>query len=123
MKEIRQEYFLKTSPPLLFNRLSSASGLSEWFADNVIVEGKIYTFFWGKIEQRAEILRINQNESIRFRWIENNLTTEFEFSIVLDELTGDLALIVTDNIEEEDEEDAIKLWNSQITRLKQIIGS
>jgi uncharacterized protein YndB with AHSA1/START domain len=123
MKEIQQEYLLKTSPPVLFSRISSASGLAEWFADNVIVEGGIYTFFWGSVEQKAKIVHITHNESIRFRWLDPNLDCEFEFCIMKDELTGDIALIVTDNIDEEDEADAINLWDSQVSKLKQVIGS
>ena len=123
MKEIQQEYFLKTSPPVLFSRISSASGLAEWFADNVIVAGGIYTFFWGAVEQQAEIVRITPNESIRFRWLDPESTGEFEFCIVRDELTGDIALVVTDNIDDGDEVDAKKLWDSQVSKLKQVIGS
>ncbi len=123
MKEIRQEYLLKTTQPLLFNRISSASGLSEWFADNVIIEGKNVVFTWGKTTQKAEILKIIPNESIRFRWLDSGLNTEFEFAINEDELTGDIALIVTDHIEEEEEKDMVSLWNSQISRLKHAIGS
>lgn len=123
MKEIQQEYLLKTSPPVLFSRMSSASGLAEWFADNVTVEGKIFTFFWGDVQQHAEVVRIVQNESIRFRWFDSNDESEFEFRIMKDELTGDIALIITDNIEGEDEEDAKNLWDSQVSKLKQVIGS
>ena len=98
MKEIQQEYLLKTSSPVLFSRLSTASGLAEWFADNVIVEGSIYKFYWGDVAQQAEIVRINPNESIRFRWLDSGVSGEFEFCIVKDDLTGDIALIISDNI-------------------------
>jgi uncharacterized protein YndB with AHSA1/START domain len=123
MKEIRKEYQLKTTPSLLFNRISSASGLSEWFADNVNFEGKLVTFTWGNTVQKAKITSVASNKSICFRWLEPGLVTEFEFTINEDELTGDIALIVTDMVEEDEEEDAINLWDSQISRLKRAIGS
>lgn len=123
MKEIQQEYLLKTSPPVLFSRMNSASGLAEWFADNVTVDGKIYTFFWGEVQQQAEVVRIIQNESIRFRWLDSDDGSEFEFRIMKDELTGDIALIITDTIDGEDEEDSKNLWDSQVLKLKQVIGS
>lgn len=123
MKEIQQEYLLKTSPPVLFSRMNSASGLAEWFADNVTVDGKIYTFFWGEVQQQAEVVRIIQNESIRFRWLDSDDGSEFEFRIMKDELTGDIALIITDTIDSEDEEDSKNLWDSQVLKLKQVIGS
>lgn len=121
MKKIRLEYLLKTTQSLLFSRLSSASGLAEWFADNVIIEGKKITFFWGKTTQQAEILQVINNDSIRFRWLD--IEEEFEFLISQDELTGDVALIVTDSIEEDEEKDSINLWNSQVLKLKHAIGS
>jgi hypothetical protein len=123
MKEIRKEYLLKTTPSLLFNRISSASGLSEWFADNVSFDGKLVTFTWGKVAQKAKITGMVSNKSIRFLWLETNPAAEFEFTINEDELTGDIALIVTDMVEEDEGEDALNLWDSQIARLKRVIGS
>lgn len=123
MKKIQQEYLLKTTLSILFNRLSSASGLSEWFADDVIFEGEKATFFWGGLSQKAEILKITNNVSILFRWFDAGDEAEFGFTINEDELTGELALIITDHIEEGEEKDAIRLWNSQILKLKQSMGS
>ena len=97
MKEIKLEFFLKTSPAVLFSRISTPSGLAEWFADNVKIEGKIFTFFWGTTEQQAEILLMVPNVLINFRWLDMSPDYEFGFNIIQDELTGDVALIVTDN--------------------------
>lgn len=123
MKEIRLEFFLKTSPAVLFSRISTPSGLAEWFADNVKVEGKIFTFIWGDSEQRAEILTMIPNISISFRWLDMQPGYEFEFNIIQDELTGDVALIVTDNIDEDEADDTRNLWCSQVAKLKHMIGS
>jgi hypothetical protein len=46
----------------------------------------------------------------------------FEFRINTDELTGDTALIITDFVDDEDKDSTIELWNSQITKLKHVIG-
>ena len=123
MKEIRLEFFLKTSPSVLFSRISTPSGLAEWFADNVKIEGKIFTFIWGDTEQKAAILSMIPNESISFRWLDNEPVSEFGFNIMQDELTGDVALIVTDNTDDDDVEDAKNLWSSQVSKLKHMIGS
>ena len=123
MKEIRLEFFLNTSPAVLFSRISTPSGLAEWFADNVKVEGKIFTFIWGDTEQQATILTMVPNDSIRFRWMEMENGYEFGFNIMRDELTGDVALVVTDNADDDDVEDARNLWCSQVAKLKQMIGS
>jgi uncharacterized protein YndB with AHSA1/START domain len=123
MQEIRLEFFLKTSPAVLFSRISNPSGLAEWFADNVEINGKVFTFYWGATEQKAEILTMIPNVSISFRWLDMEPGYEFEFQIIQDELTGDVALIVTDNVDEDDIEDTRNLWNSQIAKLKHMIGS
>ena len=123
MKEIRLEFFLKTSPAVLFSRISTPSGLAEWFADNVKVEGNIFTFIWGDTEQRAEIRTMITNESISFRWLDMEPAYEFGFNIIQDELTGDVALIVIDQTDEVDAEDTGNLWCSQVAKLKQMIGS
>ena len=40
----------------------------------------------------------------------------------MDELTGDVALLITDFSEEDEKDDAIDLWDSQISELKHTIG-
>ena len=58
-----------------------------------------------------------------------NMNIDFQKSnglvpaIIQDELTGDVALIVTDNIDDEDAEDTSNLWISQVAKLKHMIGS
>lgn len=123
MKKIELEYQIRSSPSVLFSRLSSASGLAEWFADNVMVEGSKYTFIWGKTNQTAELLSVRPQESVKFKWLENDEPSEFEFSIVMGEIIEDLSLIVVDHVEEEDEPDVIKLWDASINRLRKAIGS
>jgi uncharacterized protein YndB with AHSA1/START domain len=123
MKEIRLEFFLKTSPAVLFSRVSTPSGLAEWFSDNVKVDGKIFTFIWGDSEQQAEVLTMAPNESISFRWLDMEPGSEFVFNIIQDELTGDVALVVIDHANDDDVEDTQNLWTSQVAKLKQMIGS
>jgi len=123
-KKITLEYTLNSSPKVIFPRLSTPGGLSEWFADNVNIAGSSYSFFWENAEQKAEIVQKKENRYIRFRWIDPDETEShwFEFRINTDELTGDTALIVTDFAEDEDRESTIELWNSQIAKLRHVIG-
>ncbi len=116
------EYDLKCSTKVLFARLSTPSGLSEWFADDVNLRGDIYTFIWDDSEEKAALLNVKENKHVRFRWDGEDEETYFEFRIEIHELTGDLALIVTDFAEKDEQESAIELWNSQIDNLKRAIG-
>jgi len=122
MEKIQLEYIFKASPSVLYSRLSNASGLSEWFADNVIMKGKKYIFVWDGAEQEAEIIQQKSNEYVRFQWLEED-EIYFEFRVAKDELTGDVSLTITDFVDKEDKEDAIELWNSQVAELKHTVGS
>ena len=118
------EFPIRSSLRILYNQISTPSGLSEWFADNVNLNGKNYTFFWDGDEQEAELLSKKNNQSIKFRWTDEPKDTFFELKIVIDDITQDISLIVTDFAEdEEDEEEAKLLWNKQIEKLRQSIGS
>ncbi len=119
------EYTINTSPKVLFSRLSSAGGLSEWFADDVRINGKTFTFVWEGAEQDAEMVLKKDHKFTRFHWIDEegeDSKTYFEFRINIDELTGDVALLITDFAEEEDVKDATELWDTQIANLKHILG-
>lgn len=118
------EYTINCSPKVLFTRLSTPEGLSEWFADNVNVEGDIFTFIWDKTESVARLVAIKENRLARFEWlgIDKEESNYFEFRINIQELTGDIALIITDFADEEEKEDSIYLWDSQITDLKRALG-
>ena len=118
------EFPIRSSLRILFNQISTPSGLSEWFADNVNLNGKNYTFFWDGDEQEAELLSKKNNQLIKFRWTDEPKDTFFELKIVIDDITQDISLIITDFAEDEDDEEEAKLlWNKQIEKLRQSIGS
>lgn len=117
------EYNLNCSPKVLFSRLCTPEGLGEWFADQVNVEGDLFTFFWNSSESKARLSAIKENKMVRFDWFpENADSLYFEFRINLEELTNELALIITDFAEAEEKEDSIDLWDSQINDLKRALG-
>jgi hypothetical protein len=118
------EYNLNCSPKVLFSRLSTPEGLGEWFADEVNVDGDIFTFFWNNSESKARLSALKENKMVRFEWIgmENEESNFFEFRINLEELTNELALMITDFAEAEEKEDSIYLWDSQINDLKRALG-
>lgn len=123
LTKIELEFTFSTSPKVLFNRLSTPSGLSEWFADDVNLKDEHYNFVWDGYEQAAEVLSRKDNSHIRFRWVDAvHEDSFFEFRIQKDELTGDLALLITDFTDEGEKDDAIELWNTQIAELKHAIG-
>ena len=75
-KEFVIEYDFQSSPQLLFQYLSSPSGLSEGFSDDVNYRGEKYTFFWGESEEYARVLSKKNNEKHNlntFKSINNSL--------------------------------------------------
>ncbi len=120
--KVQFEFVINCSPRVLYNRLSSASGLAEWFADDVRVRGNRYTFVWEGTEQVAEMSLRKENKLVRFSWIEEE-DTYFEFKITQDELTSDVSLIIVDFAEEDEIVETQDLWNSQILDLKRVLGS
>ncbi len=122
------EFEIKSSPKILYNYLSNASGLEEWFADKVNIREGDFIFTWGDNEQRAKIVSKKDNQMVRFKWLDSSKNTKedetyFQFEIVQDEITSDVALIVTDFSIPEEKEENVLLWNSQIHNLMHHIGS
>jgi hypothetical protein len=119
------EYPVQSSIKILYARLSTLSGLSEWFADDVNVNREgLYTFTWEGSQQNATLVSKKKDSFIRFKWEDSSEEEYFEFFIQIDELTSDVSLIITDFADDEiDKEDAIQLWDVQIDKLKSTIGS
>ncbi len=123
------DYLLKSSVKILFSRLSTPIGLSEWFADDVVLQDDILIFSWNKYSQKARIIGMKDSQYIRFQWIENNSDVEsseseyFEFKIYQDDLTGDVHLTITDHATLDEIDDAKELWDTQINDLKRLLGA
>ena len=120
------EFPINSSPQLLYQYISTPSGLSEWFADNVNSRGEFFTFIWNDSEEVARLSSKKSGEKIKFRWVdENKKDTEyyFEMRIMEDEITKDVSLVVIDFAFADEVDEAQLLWENQISDLKHIIGS
>ena len=117
------EFVIQSSPQLLFQYLATPSGLSEWFADNVNSRGERFTFIWDGAEEVARLMKRKTDEFVRFVWENNEDDSYFEMRIIVDEITKDVSLFITDFAEEDELEEAKMLWSNQVSDLKQIIGS
>lgn len=118
------EYVLHTSAGILYEFLTSPSGLAEWFADDVNIHDGVFTFFWEGSEQKAKLLGFKDDKFVRLQWLDKPEGTYFEFRIERDELTGDISLIITDFADEAADQKTSKLlWDSQINQLLHVIGS
>lgn len=122
--ETELEYVLNCSLKVLLPRLSTAGGLCEWFADDVSNDDDIFTFVWNDWSSKARLVSSKDNKIIRFEW-EGHTAEEphfFEFRILVEEMSGSLALIIIDVAEHDDKEDARNLWDAHVTDLKRALG-
>ena len=125
-KSFTIEYDFHASPQLLFQYLSTPSGLSEWFADNVNSRVELFTFIWDDSEEEALLLQKKNNEKVRFQWVDDENDSDdyfFEFKIMVDEITKDVSLIITDFAEEDELEESKMLWDNLVLDLKQVLGA
>ena len=120
------EFDFHASPQLLYQYLSTPSGLSEWFADNVNSRGEQFTFIWDDGEEYAKLLSKKSNQKVRFQWLTDEPDEDqyyFEFVIQVDDITKDVSLIINDFAEEDEIEESKMFWENSITALKQVLGS
>ena len=118
------EFPIHSSPQLLYQYISTPSGLSEWFADNVNSRGELYTFIWDDSEEVAKLISKKTGERVKFRWEEDEGEPYyFELRIQVDEITKDVSLMVSDFAEEDEIDEGKMLWENQIGSLKQVLGS
>ena len=120
------EFPIHASPQLLFQYISTPSGLSEWFADNVNSRGELFTFIWDGSEESAKLLTKKSGERVKFKWLNGEEDQDqyfFEIRIQVDEITKDVSLMVTDFSEDDEVEEAKMLWENQISDLKHVLGS
>ena len=118
------EFPIQASPQLLYQYISTASGLSEWFADNVNSRGELFTFIWDDSEEQAKLVTKKNGERAKFKWLETEGDSSyFEIRIQVDGITKDVSLMVTDFAEDDEVEETKMLWSNQISDLKQILGS
>ena len=117
------EFEFRSSPKILFNSISDASGLAGWFADEVQTKDDIYTFYWDQGSSQAKMVAMQEPRLIRFQWLEDTDGTYFQFEIKEDDITADVALIITDFAMKGEKDTQIRLWESQIQQLKMFVGS
>ena len=117
------EFVIQSSPQMLYQYLATPSGLSEWFADNVNSRGEKFTFIWDGAEEEAKLLKRKTDEFVRFAWEEADDDSFFEMKIIVDEITKDVSLFITDFAEDDEIDESKMLWTNQVSDLKQGLGS
>ncbi len=131
------DYQINASKKIVFHYISSASGLEEWFADEVkIDEDKNYIFNFDnedhyaklaslRLNSRPTIMRLNHHVKFEFFDPKNPVEADhsfIEFKLEENDLTQTLFLKVIDYSDSYDEDESVSIWEGLIGRLKEIIG-
>jgi uncharacterized protein YndB with AHSA1/START domain len=127
--EYNTEYEIKSSPKFIYPYLSTAQGLSEWFADEVIVKSpKIFDIYWDGEGHIAELVSSKLNTHVKYVFAtgegEDPLDpNRLEMRLSYNDFTDSTFLSITDYSEMNDEELLRDLWDGLIEKLTELIGA
>lgn len=124
------DYQINTSKKVIYPYLSTASGLSQWFADDVTInEDKVFNFVYDGESHfaRPTIMRLNHHVKFEFFDPEDIDEVEqdhsfIEFKLEENELTQTFYLRVIDYGDTYDDQEQQEIWEGLINVLKEIIG-
>lgn len=123
-ERVTMEFQVNSAPNVLYELISTPSGFSEWYCDDVNVRGDQFTFMWNGEEEPTTMIGRKLGEVIRFhRNDDEDEAAFFEFRIRIDAMTNEVALIVTDHAWPQEVEDTRNLWASQIANLVRVLGA
>jgi uncharacterized protein YndB with AHSA1/START domain len=123
------DYEIHASIKMLYPYIQTASGLAEWFADDVNINNieKTYLFFWDNEEHEAKLVSHRTNHFARFEFLPKNEDDEkdpsyFELRLEFNELTQSVFLKVTDYSDFDDLKELNDLWDSLVDALRKTVG-
>ncbi|RPD46570.1 MULTISPECIES: START-like domain-containing protein [Chitinophagaceae] len=117
------EYPVRCSPAILYEFLSTASGLQEWFADKVDERDGQFIFSWNGSSEIAEVVESEEDRFVRYHWTHAPKEEYFEFRIEKSEVTNQTILVIKDFAEKKEIKDQSMLWDYQVKDLFHRLGS
>ena len=97
-------------------------------ADYVEESGGIFTFKWGEVwtqqdVRTSEMIGMEENHFIRLKWDVNEDDEDYwEMRIEKSDFSGNLSLIITDHVDEDDVDYMKEVWNGNLERLHAVSG-
>lgn len=118
------EVEIKASKKMLYPYLNTASGLAQWFADDVnINEDKVFNFIWEGDDHPARLTNHKTNSYARFEFNDDHEDPSYvEFKLDENELTQSVFLKVTEYSDFDDQEEQRAVWDNLLLTLKEIVG-
>jgi len=122
------EFEIHASKKMLFPYIFTASGLSQWMADDVTVdEDKVFNFKWEGEDHKAKMVTHRINSFVKFEFLPEEDDDEedpkfIEIRLEMNELTQMVFIAISDFNDIDDDEELQDLWESLIHSLKEIVG-
>ena len=122
------EFPINASPKILFPYLATASGLSQWFCDDVrYVEGQRLNFIWDHENHYAEISGQRLNRAVRFVFLDEQRQTVadanfLEFTLDASQVTDEVYLRVVDYSSGHDAGEQQEMWDGLVAKLREQVG-
>ena len=123
------EYQINASRKMLFPYLSTATGLCQWFADDVNINNidKTLIFILDGDERIAVIDSIKNNRYVKFRFLNEDEKPKendtLEFRLEINDLTQSVFVRVEEYTDTDDLEESYQIWENLLSQLKEIIGA
>ncbi|MDO7851869.1 START-like domain-containing protein [Hymenobacter convexus] len=122
------EFPINASPKILFPYLATASGLSQWFCDDVrYVEGQRLNFIWDNDNHYAEISGQRLNRAVRFVFLDEQRqpvtdASFLEFTLDSSQVTDEVYLRVIDYSAALDAREQHEMWEGLVGKLREQVG-
>jgi uncharacterized protein YndB with AHSA1/START domain len=127
-RRFEMEYSINASPKILFPYIASASGLSQWFCDDVRLDpDHRLDMVWDKQSHFAEIVTQRPGRSIRYVFLDEQKrplqdANYLDFTLELSRITDEVFLRVTDYSEHSDTQEQQELWEGLVGKLRDQVG-
>ena len=122
------DFEINASKKMLYPYLNSASGLSQWMADDVTIdEDKVFNFIWDDEDHKARLVAHRTNNYVKFEFVPENDEDAhdpayFELRLEMNELTQSVFIKITDYSEMDDTDELLALWSGLVDNLKETVG-
>jgi len=122
------DFEINASKKMLYPYISSASGLSQWFADDVTInEDKVYNFIWDEEDHKAKMVSHRTHSYVKFEFLPETEEDEddpayFELRLEVNDLTQTVFIKITDYSDMDDNEELFDMWEGLIDGLKETVG-
>jgi uncharacterized protein YndB with AHSA1/START domain len=124
LEQFSMEFHVETTPKLLFTLISTAEGLTRWFANTIQKGEDTFVFQWPGNEQRVRMIQVKESEYVIYKWLEDyHKDLDLEMRVESEPNTSGVTLVISDFAEQGDVDFSKRLWEAQVGRLQKIFNN